>query len=121
MELYLHSSNMPSWRVAQLKPRENFTFYLYLTVMCYDSSPELLNEFWWHLWGRGISAPKAVEFNFFSNRFSLTRALHETRIEVYQFKVGHPIREIVTYHKAQTILKSAQHPLIKTFLFVVNI
>jgi hypothetical protein len=28
MELYLHSPNMPSWRGAQLKHRENFTLHL---------------------------------------------------------------------------------------------
>jgi hypothetical protein len=28
MELYLHSPNSPSWRGAQLKHRDNFTFYL---------------------------------------------------------------------------------------------
>jgi hypothetical protein len=27
VELYLHSSNMPSWRGAQLKHTDNFTFY----------------------------------------------------------------------------------------------
>jgi hypothetical protein len=27
VELYLHSPNMPSWRGAQLKHRDNFTFY----------------------------------------------------------------------------------------------
>jgi hypothetical protein len=26
VELYLHSPNMPTWRSAQLKHRENFTF-----------------------------------------------------------------------------------------------
>jgi hypothetical protein len=31
VELYLHSPNMPSWRGAQLKHRDKFTFYLYLT------------------------------------------------------------------------------------------
>jgi hypothetical protein len=31
VELYFHSSNTPSWRGAQLKHRDNFTFYLYLT------------------------------------------------------------------------------------------
>jgi hypothetical protein len=30
VELYLHSPNTPSWRGAQLKYRDNFTFYLYL-------------------------------------------------------------------------------------------
>jgi hypothetical protein len=29
VELYLHSPNTPTWRGAQLKNRENFTFYLY--------------------------------------------------------------------------------------------
>jgi len=28
VELYLHSPNTPSWRGAQLKHRDNFTFYL---------------------------------------------------------------------------------------------
>jgi hypothetical protein len=28
VELYLHSPNMPSWRGAQLKHRDNFTFTL---------------------------------------------------------------------------------------------
>jgi hypothetical protein len=28
MELYLHSPNTPSWLGAQLKHRDNFTFYL---------------------------------------------------------------------------------------------
>jgi len=28
MELYHHSSNMPSWHAAQLKHGDNFTFYL---------------------------------------------------------------------------------------------
>jgi len=31
VELYLHSSNTPSWRGAQLKLRDNFTFYLLYT------------------------------------------------------------------------------------------
>jgi hypothetical protein len=30
VEQYLHSPNTPSWRGAQLKYRDNFTFYLYL-------------------------------------------------------------------------------------------
>jgi hypothetical protein len=29
LELYLHSPSTPSWRGAQLKHRNNFTFYLY--------------------------------------------------------------------------------------------
>jgi hypothetical protein len=29
VELYFHSHNTPSWRDAQLKHRDNFTFYLY--------------------------------------------------------------------------------------------
>jgi hypothetical protein len=29
MELYLHSPNTPSWRGAQLKHRDSFTFYLF--------------------------------------------------------------------------------------------
>jgi hypothetical protein len=28
VELYLHSNNTPSWRGAQIKQRNNFTFYL---------------------------------------------------------------------------------------------
>jgi hypothetical protein len=35
VEIYLHSPNMPSWRGAQLKHRENFTFYLYLLEFNY--------------------------------------------------------------------------------------
>jgi hypothetical protein len=31
MELYLYSSNIPSWRGAQLKHRDNFTFTLWRT------------------------------------------------------------------------------------------
>jgi len=34
VELYLHSPNTPSWRGAQLKHRDNFTFYLYLYTPC---------------------------------------------------------------------------------------
>jgi hypothetical protein len=30
LELYLHSPNTPSWRGAQLKHRDNFTFYILL-------------------------------------------------------------------------------------------
>jgi hypothetical protein len=30
VELYIHSTNTSSWRGAQLKHRDNFTFYLYL-------------------------------------------------------------------------------------------
>jgi hypothetical protein len=32
VELYLHSPNMPPWRGAQLKRKENFTFYTYLIL-----------------------------------------------------------------------------------------
>jgi hypothetical protein len=31
VELYLHSPNPPSWRGAQLKHRDSFTFTFYLT------------------------------------------------------------------------------------------
>jgi hypothetical protein len=31
----LHSPNTPSWRGAQLKDRDNFTFYLYLNKFNY--------------------------------------------------------------------------------------
>jgi hypothetical protein len=31
--LYLHSPNSPSWRGAQLKHRDNFTFYLYVQIL----------------------------------------------------------------------------------------
>jgi hypothetical protein len=37
MELYLHSSNTPSWRGAQLKHRDNFTFYLKFDNVIYTS------------------------------------------------------------------------------------
>jgi len=30
VEVYIHSPNTPSWRGAQLKYGDNFTFYLYL-------------------------------------------------------------------------------------------
>jgi hypothetical protein len=33
VELYLHSPNSPSWRGAQLKHRDNFTFCLYLYLL----------------------------------------------------------------------------------------
>jgi len=33
MELYLHSFNMPSWRGAQLKHRNNFTFTFFILVI----------------------------------------------------------------------------------------
>jgi hypothetical protein len=35
MKIYLHSYNTPSWRGAQLKHRDNFTFnsYLYLCII----------------------------------------------------------------------------------------
>jgi len=29
VELYLHSTNMPSWRGAQLQHRDNFTFFMF--------------------------------------------------------------------------------------------
>jgi hypothetical protein len=32
VDLYLHSSNTPSWRGAQLKHRDNFTFTFYSTL-----------------------------------------------------------------------------------------
>jgi hypothetical protein len=33
VELYLHSSNTPSWRGVQLKHRDNFTFYLLSKIL----------------------------------------------------------------------------------------
>jgi hypothetical protein len=30
VELYIHSPNTPLWRGAQLKHRDNFTFYYYI-------------------------------------------------------------------------------------------
>jgi hypothetical protein len=35
MELYLHSSNTPSWRGAQLKHGDNFAFYLFVRFDTY--------------------------------------------------------------------------------------
>jgi hypothetical protein len=37
VELYLHSPNTPSWRCAQLKHRDNFTFtfVFFLSVFCW--------------------------------------------------------------------------------------
>jgi hypothetical protein len=35
MELYSHSSNTPLWRGAQLKHRDNFSFYLLDPVVDY--------------------------------------------------------------------------------------
>jgi len=32
VELYLHSADMPSWRGAQLKHRDNFTFTFSITL-----------------------------------------------------------------------------------------
>jgi len=39
MELYLYSRNTSSWRGAQLKHRDNFTFTLHIltTVLCYET------------------------------------------------------------------------------------
>jgi hypothetical protein len=36
VELYLHSPSTPSWRGAQLKHGDNFTFYLYFIELEYD-------------------------------------------------------------------------------------
>jgi hypothetical protein len=34
MEIYLHSPNTPSWRGAQLKHRDNFSFIINITLFC---------------------------------------------------------------------------------------
>jgi hypothetical protein len=47
MELYFHSPNMPSWRGAQLKHRDTFTFfYLYSPIrhMINNSFPQLATK-----------------------------------------------------------------------------
>jgi hypothetical protein len=33
VELYIHSPNTPSWRGAQLKHRENFTFIIIIIII----------------------------------------------------------------------------------------
>jgi hypothetical protein len=48
VELYLHSPNTPSWRGAQLKHRNNFTFYLYLLPV---------------VAGKGTDMPKTLLFS----------------------------------------------------------
>jgi hypothetical protein len=45
VELYIHPPNTPSWRGAQLKHRENFTFYLYSVA---GKAPHL-TAFWYSL------------------------------------------------------------------------
>jgi hypothetical protein len=44
LELYLHSSNTPSWRGTQLKKaQDNFAFYLFLCLLsCGDIGPEMV-------------------------------------------------------------------------------
>jgi len=55
MELYLHSPTTTPQHGAQLKHRDNFTFYLYLTHTCYMSRPshppwiDYPNNIWWRL------------------------------------------------------------------------
>jgi hypothetical protein len=43
VELYLHSRNTPSRRGAQLKHRDNFTFYLY-SAQCSQSGADMTGE-----------------------------------------------------------------------------
>jgi hypothetical protein len=49
VELYLHSPNTPSWCGAQLKHRDNFTFYLCISLNSHHIDRCLKKT--WHYWG----------------------------------------------------------------------
>jgi hypothetical protein len=46
VELYLHSPNTLSWRGAQLKHRDNFTFYLYLYTHTHTHTHTQFSSSW---------------------------------------------------------------------------
>jgi hypothetical protein len=78
VELYLHSFNIPSWRDAQLKLRDRFTFYKHRFENCFKQTSQIIVRcrpvFYEHILSRDSSVRKVTGYGLDDQDSILGRA-----------------------------------------------